>query len=166
MPNPAPHSVPWAVLKFGGTSVATAARWRTIADLARERVADGFRTVVVVSAVSGLTNRLQALIDRDLSLSELAAETDSIHDQHLHLIAELAIAPPTATLAWLDRLAALAQQAPTRRGEFRWQAELLSMGELISSSLGAAFLASSGLRWGGRDFRRWRKAEPRPNQRE
>lgn len=164
MPHPAPHSAPWAVLKFGGTSVATAARWRTIADLARKRVADGIRTVVVVSAVSGLTNRLQALIDRDLSLSELATETDSIRDQHLHLIAELAIAPPAATLAWLDRLAALAQQAPTRRGEFRWQAELLSMGELISSSLGAEFLASTGLRCGWLDARQWLKVEQRPNQ--
>ncbi len=77
----------WAILKFGGTSVATAARWRTIADLACARVAGGFRTVVVVSAVSGLTNRLQVIVDRELSLAELTADTDAIRTQHLQLIA-------------------------------------------------------------------------------
>jgi len=159
-----PVNASWAVLKFGGTSVATAARWRTIADLARARVEAGLHTVVVVSAVSGLTNRLQSLIDRELSSAELSSETDAIRAQHLQLMAELGIAPPTATLAWLDHLAGLAQQAPTRRGEFRWQAELLSMGELISSSLGAAYLASTGLRCGWLDSRQWLKAEPRPNQ--
>ncbi|HWT16205.1 MAG TPA: bifunctional aspartate kinase/diaminopimelate decarboxylase [Patescibacteria group bacterium] len=158
------HAAPWVVLKFGGTSVATAPRWRTIADLARDRVDAGLRTVIVVSAVSGLTNRLQAIIDRDASATELAAETDAIRGQHLQLIAELGIAPPPATLGWLDHLAELARQAPVRRGEFRWQAELLSMGELISSSLGAAFLASAGLRCGWLDSRRWLKVEPRPNQ--
>ncbi len=155
---------PWAVLKFGGTSVATAPRWRTIADLARARVEAGFRTVVVVSAVSGLTNRLQSLIDRDLSTAELTAETEAIRAQHLQLIAELGLSPPAAPLGWLDRLAALAQQAPQRRRDFRWQAELLSMGELISSSLGAAYLAATGLRCGWLDARQWLKAEPRPNQ--
>jgi diaminopimelate decarboxylase/aspartate kinase len=156
--------MPWAVLKFGGTSVATAPRWRTIAELARARVEAGLRTVIVVSAVSGLTNRLQALIDRSLSPTELAAETDAIRVLHLQLIAELGIAPPAATLAWLDHLAELAQQAPECREDFRWQAELLSMGELISSSLGAAFLSSTGLRCGWLDSRQWLKVAPRPNQ--
>ncbi len=156
----------WAILKFGGTSVATAARWRTIADLARARVAGGFRTLVVVSAVSGLTNRLQVIVDRELSLAELTADTDAIRTQHLQLIAELGIAPPPATLSWLDQLTALALQAPVRRGDFRWQAELLSMGELISSSLGAAFLGSTGLRCAWLDSRQWLKVEPRQNQSE
>ncbi|HRG15921.1 MAG TPA: bifunctional aspartate kinase/diaminopimelate decarboxylase, partial [Pseudomonadota bacterium] len=144
--------------------MATAARWRTIADLARARVEAGFGTVIVVSAVSGLTNRLQSLIDRELSPAELSAETDAIRALHQQLMAELNVAPPAATLAWLDHLAALAQQAPERRRDFRWQAELLSMGELISSSLGAAYLASTGLRCGWLDSRQWLKAEPRPNQ--
>jgi diaminopimelate decarboxylase/aspartate kinase len=156
----------WVVLKFGGTSVATAARWRTIAELARQRVEAGQRPVVVVSAVSGLTNRLQALIDRELDAPTLAAEAEAIRSQHLQLIAELGLPAPTATLDWLERLARLAAEAPQRRREFRWQAELLSMGELVSSSLGAAFLASTGLRSGWLDSRQWLKAEPRPNQNE
>lgn len=161
-----PANAPIAVLKFGGTSVATAARWRTIAELAKARIAAGFRTVIVVSAVSGLTNRLQSLIDLDLNTQALSEETNAIRAQHLALMADLGIEPPVATLAWLGHLAVLAQQAPRRRGEFRWQAEILSMGELISSSLGAAFLASTGLRFGWLDSRQWLKVEPRPNQSE
>ncbi len=164
--SPSSPSARWAVLKFGGTSVATAARWRTIAELAAKRVRAGLRPVIVVSAVSGLTNQLQALIDRALDAEALAAETTAIRDRHLQLIEELGIEAPATTLDWLDRLATLAQQAPARRGEFRWQAELLSMGELISSSLGAAFLTSTGLRCGWLDSRQWLRVEPRPNQSE
>lgn len=161
-----PQPAPWAILKFGGTSVATATRWRTIAELAAKRVSAGLRPVIVVSAVSGLTNRLQSLIDRELAADERAAEINAIRAQHLQLISELGISPPAATLGWLDHLAALTQQAPERRGDFCWQAELLSMGELISSSLGATFLAATGLRCGWLDSRQWLKVEPRPNQSE
>jgi hypothetical protein len=49
---------PWVVLKFGGTSVATAARWKSIVALAKKRRDEGFRPVVVVSALSGVTNLL------------------------------------------------------------------------------------------------------------
>ena len=163
---PLAPSARWAVLKFGGTSVATAARWRTIAELAAKRVRAGMLPVIVVSAVSGLTNQLQALIDRELDAAALASETAAIRERHLQLIGELGIEAPTATMAWLDHLATLVQQAPLRRREFRWQAELMSMGELISSSLGAAFLASIGLRCQWLDSRRWLKVEPRPNQSE
>lgn len=84
--------------------------------------------MVVVSAVSGLTNQLQGLIDRELDAATLAAETAAIRDQHLQLIEELGIEAPATTLDWLDRLATLAQQAPARRSEFRWQADCCGWG--------------------------------------
>jgi diaminopimelate decarboxylase/aspartate kinase len=54
----------WIVLKFGGTSVAGRPQWEAIADLARERRAEGYQVLVVCSAVAGVTNRLVALADR------------------------------------------------------------------------------------------------------
>ena len=56
----------WLVLKFGGTSVSRRERWDTIGRLARERadMADA-RVLVVVSALSGVTNELQAICDGD-----------------------------------------------------------------------------------------------------
>ena len=51
----------WIVLKFGGTSVAGKAQWETIAELAQARRSEGFRVVLVCSAVAGVTDRLTAL---------------------------------------------------------------------------------------------------------
>jgi len=49
---------PWRVLKFGGTSVATAEQLRAVATLAQSALM-GRRVCVVVSAVAGITCRLQ-----------------------------------------------------------------------------------------------------------
>ena len=59
--SPGAASAPWVVLKFGGTSVSSRARWDTISQLVMKRKSEGFRVLVVVSAVSGITNQLVAL---------------------------------------------------------------------------------------------------------
>ena len=47
----------WVVLKFGGTSVSRRNRWDTIGRLAAKRMhEEGARVLVVVSALSGVTN--------------------------------------------------------------------------------------------------------------
>src|SRR3954465_1366826 len=56
-----PDNAPWIVMKFGGTSVATAARWRNILELAASRRAEGARVLIVVSALSGITDGLKQL---------------------------------------------------------------------------------------------------------
>ena len=55
---PRPAS-PWIVLKFGGTSVSTLANWHNIAHVVRKRLADGDRVLIVHSALSGITDRLE-----------------------------------------------------------------------------------------------------------
>ncbi|RBF88530.1 hypothetical protein BRM95_09100, partial [Xanthomonas oryzae pv. oryzae] len=61
----APHSTDrWIVLKFGGTSVSRRHRWDTIGKLASKRASEtGGRVLVVVSALSGVTNALTAIAD-------------------------------------------------------------------------------------------------------
>ena len=49
----------WIVLKFGGTSVATLGNWTNIAGVVSERAAGGARVLLVHSAVSGITDRLE-----------------------------------------------------------------------------------------------------------
>ncbi|MBP8097902.1 MAG: hypothetical protein KAY03_01160, partial [Arenimonas sp.] len=54
----------WIVLKFGGTSVSRRHRWDVIGQLMRERAGEQqARVLVVVSALSGVTNELQAIVD-------------------------------------------------------------------------------------------------------
>src|SRR5690606_40922810 len=49
----------WIVLKFGGTSVSRRERWDTIGGLMKRRAGEeGARVLVVVSAVTGVTNAL------------------------------------------------------------------------------------------------------------
>src|SRR5262245_18006481 len=53
---------PWVVLKFGGTSVSSVTNWKNIAGVLRDRLSDGLRPVVVHSALSGITDRLEQLL--------------------------------------------------------------------------------------------------------
>ncbi len=66
MPAQISGDSPWLVLKFGGTSVATARNWAIIHDLLRERLAAGYRPVVVHSAVAGISNRIQDALPASL----------------------------------------------------------------------------------------------------
>ena len=67
----------WVVLKFGGTSVSSAAHWDTISGVVRARLAEGVRPVVVHSALAGVTNLLEALPAR------------ALEHQHRPLLAEI-----------------------------------------------------------------------------
>ena len=65
MPSATPASDRWIVLKFGGTSVSHRHRWNTIGNLAKRRADEpGVRVLVVVSALSGVTNELTAIAER------------------------------------------------------------------------------------------------------
>ncbi|WP_157723062.1 hypothetical protein, partial [Stenotrophomonas pictorum] len=59
-----PRADRWIVLKFGGTSVSRRHRWNTIGELAKKRAEEtSGRVLVVVSALSGVTNELTAIAD-------------------------------------------------------------------------------------------------------
>ena len=187
---PLPIDAPWVVLKFGGTSVATAERWRTILDLAAARRAEGARVVVVVSALAGVTDGLKALCT--CASSEREATLAKLVERHRELMAQMQLADATEAERWLASLQALVLPLPSdeaavhgqelrggapapgggshtawqsrgrgpsppryalgasprlSRGErgYSWQAAVQAHGELLSSSLGAVFLAANGL---------------------
>src|SRR5580698_1422257 len=83
---------PWIVLKFGGTSVSTLVNWRNIARVARTRLADGDRVLIVHSAVSGITDRLENFLRA--ALAGIHAEPlAAIEARHLALATELGVGP-------------------------------------------------------------------------
>jgi diaminopimelate decarboxylase/aspartate kinase len=150
-------------MKFGGTSVAAKARWDNIVHLVRQRRTSGARVLVVVSALSGVTNALQAIIDaagRGESLDERVA---ALAKRHLDFVAELGLARAAGLHEWLARLAALATDPRAVRGEFAWQAELLALGELMSSTLGAHYFDAAGLESEWLDAREFLSAEDQPH---
>ncbi len=74
----------WVVLKFGGTSISTATNWHNIVRVLRARLGEGLRPVVVHSAISGITDRLEALLAK------------AMEGQHEPVYQQIVDAPPGA----------------------------------------------------------------------
>jgi diaminopimelate decarboxylase/aspartate kinase len=137
--------VRWVVLKFGGTSVATAGRWQTIAGLVERRIEEGLRPLVVCSALAGVSNRLEeavALAVEGRHEPLLAA----LRQRHLELADGLGLDGEALLGAEIEELARLMLGASLlRRAGAPLQARIMAFGELLSSRVGAAYLAARGL---------------------
>jgi len=153
----------FVVLKFGGTSVAAKARWDNIVTLVRARRAEGLRVVVVVSALSGVTNALQALIDAAARGEALDAAAAALAERHLRFVESLGLERAPLLDEWLARLAALCADPRRAGAQLDWQAEVLALGELMSSSLGLHYFERSGIDAEWLDAREWLRSEPLPN---
>ena len=137
-------------------------RWDTIGKLAKKRAEEtGSRVLVVVSALSGVTNELTAIADGAPDSRDRVA---ALVERHEGFLAELGLGREVLA----ERLAALQGLLDDPRAATRplqWQAEVLGQGELLSSTLGAAYLHASGLDMGWMDARQWLDAmPPQPNQ--
>ncbi|HEV2845354.1 MAG TPA: bifunctional aspartate kinase/diaminopimelate decarboxylase, partial [Thermoanaerobaculia bacterium] len=97
----------WAVLKFGGTSVSTPERWRTIAGLTRGRIDEGLRPLVVCSALSGISNQLQDLLGLAIQGRHQEALLE-IQARHLELSAGLGVDAGDLLRADFEELSRLA----------------------------------------------------------
>jgi len=150
----------WVVLKFGGTSVSRRNRWDTIGRLAGKRMSDeGVRVLVVVSALSGVTNELQAIANGD----DVHARIAALVERHRAFCSELDLDPDAVLGQRLAALQALGNDVRAAQRPLEWQAEVLAQGELLSSTLGAAYLRSQGLDFGWCDARDWLDAVSLPN---
>lgn len=153
----------WVVLKFGGTSVSRRNRWDTIGRLAAERARDEkARVLVVVSALSGVTNELQA-IAYSAPGEDFAARVDALVDRHRAFCHDLDLDADSVLGARLDALRALATDPRAATRALDWQAEVLAQGELLSSTIGTAYLRTQGRDIGWCDARDWLDAVSLPN---
>jgi len=138
----------WIVLKFGGTSVSSLANWRNIARVVSERRSTGARLLIVHSAVSGVTDRLERLLDAPAEESQ--RQLAAIDERHRELAAELGITIGEELERLLEELREIAADA-TRAREVsdRTRARVMASGELMATHLGARFLTAQGfaVRW-------------------
>ncbi|HWU76918.1 MAG TPA: bifunctional aspartate kinase/diaminopimelate decarboxylase [Rhodanobacter sp.] len=165
--NPAPLAAdaPWIVMKFGGTSVATLPRWQNIRELVASRRAEGARVLVVVSALTGITDALKQMCGEGEQGKRKAA-AQAIAQRHYDLLEHMQLAMPDTLDARLHDLARLAEDGPAALGELVWTAQVQGHGELMSSALGAAFLTHAGLPTQWLDARDCLSAIAVPNQNE
>jgi aspartate kinase len=120
------------VMKFGGTSVGSAQRMRQVLSLARRAASDGQAQIVVLSAMSGVTNLLIAGAEKALAhdLKGAAETIDTIIAKHDQAIAEL-----LGTAAHAD--AARAQLTPCKEELDVLYKGISYLGELSKRSLDA-----------------------------
>ncbi|MFT3761831.1 MAG: bifunctional aspartate kinase/diaminopimelate decarboxylase [Pseudoxanthomonas sp.] len=153
------HVDRWIVLKFGGTSVSRRHRWDTIGRLAKERLQEdgGARVLVVVSALSGVTNELTAIAE---GADDGAQRVEALVQRHRDFAAELGLDPDAVLGERLDALRGLQSDPRAAACALDWQAEVLAQGELLSSTIGAAYLKAGGLDIGWTDACDWLHALP------
>ena len=149
------------VLKFGGTSVSSLHNWRNIAAVLRARIAASYRPVVVHSALSGITDRLESLLAAPKG-GNRSSILDHIETAHLNLAEQLSVVPGPQYQGFMQELRQLAQDLEQGRPiDDGFRARVMAMGELLATTLGAAFLNAQGIRAVWADARRALRAEDR-----
>ena len=115
MPPARPADASWTVLKFGGTSVSKRERWDEIGRIASARAGDG-RVLVVVSALSGVTNELQAISNGD----DIAGRVGALVERHRAFCAELGLDPDIAIGERLRMLESLRDEPRAASRPLAW----------------------------------------------
>lgn len=155
---------PWVVLKFGGTSVASLARWRIIASVLRERLEEGVRPVVVCSALAGKSDLLEQLLAQAEAGGDVRPLLSEVAEAHRQLAADMELDADQVIGELLEELERLARGARlVEEASPRVRARVMSMGELMSTRLGAAWLRAQGLAVAWADARELLVAQTNPH---
>jgi bifunctional diaminopimelate decarboxylase / aspartate kinase len=138
-------AAPWIVLKFGGTSVSNLSNWKNIASVAARRGADGAQILIVHSAISGITDKLEKLLAAALA-GEQGAALAAIEARHQLLCDELSVGRSAQLDSYLQDLARIAQSIHlTQELSDRTRAMVMANGELMATEIGSRFLQQQGL---------------------
>jgi diaminopimelate decarboxylase/aspartate kinase len=149
----------WIVLKFGGTSVSSLPTWNNIAQVARARLEGGARVMIVHSAIAGITDRLERLLDAAIGQSQ-DEELRAIEERHRHLAQELGVPLGEEVERQLAELREITSGiALVREVSDRTRARVMASGELMATRLGARFLEARGLEVAWADARTLLRAE-------
>ncbi|HZD52434.1 MAG TPA: bifunctional aspartate kinase/diaminopimelate decarboxylase, partial [Woeseiaceae bacterium] len=157
---------PWVVMKFGGTSVASAEHWRTIAGLVENRRRDGLKPLVVHSALEGVSNALNELLD-DAADTDPQPALSALRAQHDRLVADLGLDGPAVLDDYFEELARLvAGVRLVREVSVRVRVRVMALGELLATRIGAAWLDAAGIETEWLDARELLTSEDRGNRSE
>lgn len=142
--TPFPES-PWVVMKFGGSSVASARNWEVIASLLKSRVAEGVRPVVCHSALQGISNQLVKLINQAIANEAVDETIAAVIEQHHELARELGVTNDVLDEYFASLRKLLYGVQLVGEASPRVYARIMATGELAATRLGAAYLSAQGL---------------------
>lgn len=132
------------ITKFGGTSVSSRQTWNNIAAITAKHIDAGVQPIIVCSALTQISNKLEKAIEAALLDEHQSIYTD-IRNSHLNLAEQLAVDPELIAKDllqldhWLTGIALLKNSTP------KTHAQILSLGELMMTRLGQAFLINQGI---------------------
>lgn len=157
----------WVVMKFGGSSVATLANWQRIAERLRQRRSAGLPLLVVHSALRGVSDLLQeSLLAAGAGDGSEQRCVEDIVALHLQLAEEMQLDAHEILDAYFTELRQLlAGVRLVRELTPRVSARVMALGELMSTTLSAAWLVQQGLPVVWRDARELLVAQSEPQER-
>ena len=136
--------MPYIVTKFGGTSVSSLETWQNIAQITHNHIAAGFQPVVVCSALTQISNKLEQVIEAAIVNQHQAIQEDII-ESHRRLAQALGVdiklidGELDLLNQWLMGISFLRENTP------KTHARILSLGEIMMTRLGHAFLNKQGI---------------------
>ncbi|MCP4504686.1 MAG: bifunctional aspartate kinase/diaminopimelate decarboxylase [Deltaproteobacteria bacterium] len=156
--------VQFSVLKFGGTSVASAARWQTISAVVQTRLSEKETPVLVCSALAKVSDTLEELL-AGAEKGDIEAYLIRIEELHCSLETNLGLERSDDVKELLGDLKNLTLGASlTREVTPRLRARVMSAGELLSTRIGANYLQKQGIRVAFVDARSCLQATSAPHE--
>lgn len=129
----------WIVLKFGGTSVSTLENWQKIVSVVEKRRKEGFKVCLVHSALSGVSNILQDIVEQPGD--NLMQKVEQVKQKHIDLGKSLGIDTIDLLADDFEELEHIVKGIELiGEAGYRVHARLLAMGELMATKLGTAYL--------------------------
>jgi diaminopimelate decarboxylase/aspartate kinase len=156
---------PWVVMKFGGTSVGNPAYWPSILDALLACRKQGVRPFVVCSALSGVSDLLEDLLDAFDRGDQPEPYVAQLRQRHLEFGAELGLDVTETVEQYLGRMCrSLERERGHDAGPVspRNRARVMAMGEFLSTLIGAEWLRGQGLDVAWKDARGMLEARPAP----
>lgn len=136
------------VTKFGGTSVSSRINWDHIVSITKKHIQAGKKPIIVCSALSQASNHLEKMTQAAL-LNQHEPLLEELHQKYIMLAKSLEVddalirSDIEQLRQWLRGIALLQEASPKIR------AQIMSLGELMLTRIGGAFLKQQGLsvRW-------------------
>lgn len=154
--------MPQVITKFGGTSVSSRETWEHIAAITRKHLKTGVQPVIVCSALTQVSTKLERMIDAAVLDKHQDIQADATNG-YLHLAKSLDVSADLISVElqqlnqWLTGIALL-KEAPAKT-----HAQILSLGELMMTRLGHAFLNKQGIKCAWFDAREALQSVCMPN---
>lgn len=150
------------ITKFGGTSVSSRKTWDNIFNITQQHINNGRQPVIVCSALTQISNKLEQAIAAALLNKHQKIEQD-IRDSHITLASALDVSPKLLEHEFKQLTQLLTGIALLKAAPAKTHAEIMSLGELMMTRLGHGFLQNLGINTHWFDVRKALVSKPIPN---